>query len=269
VANLHIQAAIRIYAKTASVATTRIKQALGWNAGADPPPPPGRVVMSRALRGQGLHTWHGMIGYCMKDHGQAHFVSFFKGVSQDDIDRGQHEYAKYGAGPLKNRAVLTAQNLFHRTLIYWLYVNPDRRVIDLEQVLRDMLRTGKYYPAAAWVTPHQGRGMVPDRARALWEIMREPHLTSLQHVRTVFFDDTHNQHARTRFPRYFEEPDQHPSAGQPALPIANPTTATSGGNFPIANDNRPFIERFNEAAATRAPQQQPPAPPLNDFVPLG
>jgi hypothetical protein len=221
--------------------------------------------MSRALRGKGLHTWHGMIGYCMKDSGQPHFAYFFHGISQTDIDQGQAEYAKYGAGPLKNRCVLTAQNLFHRALIYWLYIGDNRSVTALETVLRDMLRTGKYYPAAAWVTPHQGRGMVPDRARALWDVMREPAQTTLSHVQQIFFGDGRETHAR--LPRYFENP---PLLENPQPQQHHPRTSHAPPAFQMASDTtRPFIDRFNEAAAARpSPPQATPDMPEDEYVPL-
>ena len=46
------------------VLNKKIKGCLGW----DENPPTGHVVSCKKLRDWGLHTFKGMIGYCMKDN---------------------------------------------------------------------------------------------------------------------------------------------------------------------------------------------------------
>ena len=40
----------------------------------------------RSLTGKRLHTWQGMIGYCMKDQHKPHFVMHMKGITQEEVD---------------------------------------------------------------------------------------------------------------------------------------------------------------------------------------
>lgn len=46
-----------------------VQEHLGWSKN----PPAGAVVCIKKLTGRGLHTFHGLLGYIMKDEGQAHF----------------------------------------------------------------------------------------------------------------------------------------------------------------------------------------------------
>jgi hypothetical protein len=56
-----------------------IKRYLGWT----PPgsPPPGAYLCSKKLTYNKLHTWVGMIGYCMKDHAEPWFQCFLHNVT--------------------------------------------------------------------------------------------------------------------------------------------------------------------------------------------
>jgi hypothetical protein len=61
-----------------------IKTALGWN-----PAPKGGVVSVRKCTGRGLHTWHGLIGYCLKDEGQPWFQVHLYNISDEDLEMGK------------------------------------------------------------------------------------------------------------------------------------------------------------------------------------
>lgn len=47
----------------------KIKVCLDWDLN----PPMGHVVSCKDLRDESLHTFKGMVGYCMKDNGEEHF----------------------------------------------------------------------------------------------------------------------------------------------------------------------------------------------------
>ena len=39
-------------------------------------------ILCRKLKGKGIHTWEGMLGYVQKDKGQPHYELFLKNVSE-------------------------------------------------------------------------------------------------------------------------------------------------------------------------------------------
>ena len=56
--NLHFQGVIKVRTTSAQAFNARLRRALGWSGGSK--------VMLKTLNGMGLHTWVGMVGYCMK-----------------------------------------------------------------------------------------------------------------------------------------------------------------------------------------------------------
>ena len=62
---------------------------LGW----DVSPLTGYVVSCKKLRDEGLHTFKGMVGYCMKDNGEKHFEFVHHNLSLDDMNEDKLEYA--------------------------------------------------------------------------------------------------------------------------------------------------------------------------------
>lgn len=61
-----------------------VKEAMGWV-----PTPHGCVVSIRKATGQQLHTYHGLIGYCLKDEGKPWFRVARCNVTDDDFARGK------------------------------------------------------------------------------------------------------------------------------------------------------------------------------------
>ena len=47
-------------------------------------------------RDEGLHTFLGMVGYCMKDNEEEHLEFVHHNASTKDMDEGKMEYAKLG-----------------------------------------------------------------------------------------------------------------------------------------------------------------------------
>lgn len=78
--------------------------------------------MCRELRGRGLHTFQGMVGYCSKDIGLIHWDTISKNVSQEDISTGSELYVHYGSPEdMKKRVVLNANNIFSRAATFQKY----------------------------------------------------------------------------------------------------------------------------------------------------
>lgn len=79
--------------------------------------PVGRVVC-KFLTNTGLHTFRGMIGYCLKDTGSKHFDVFMFNISDDqDIIESKTLHAIYGKSDLKFWVILTHKNVTDRIYV--------------------------------------------------------------------------------------------------------------------------------------------------------
>lgn len=85
----------------------KIKVALGWQVD----PSMGHIVSCKKLRDEGLHTFLGMVGYCVKDNGQDQFEFVHHNMSADDMNVGKMEYTKFGKVGLKNHVSLSHNNI--------------------------------------------------------------------------------------------------------------------------------------------------------------
>ena len=182
-AHLHVQGLIRAAAKNACSMNARLNKLLGWD---DCKPSPGARVMCKSLSGKKLHTWHGLIGYCMKDSVEKHFECVTLNISDDDISLGFDQYLMHGIGPLKDRTSITPGNIFDRAIIFYNQHERGRPRVQLPQVLTHMITSTKFYPSSQWVIPHQGQGMDMDRANKVWRMMVHPKETKVEDVFLVF-----------------------------------------------------------------------------------
>lgn len=64
-----------------------------------------------------LHTFHVMVGYCLKDTGTEHFDVALHNISDDDIIEGKMLHAIYGCSDLKKRVILTNKNITDRMYV--------------------------------------------------------------------------------------------------------------------------------------------------------
>jgi hypothetical protein len=97
----HVQGVVRVVAASANVVSRIIREALMWVRGRHADVPAGATVMCKTLRNTGLHTFSGMIGYCMKDEGLEHYQVGRHNVTDAEMEGAKEQYIKYGAGPLK------------------------------------------------------------------------------------------------------------------------------------------------------------------------
>lgn len=136
-----------------------------------------------------MHTWHGMLGYCLKDLHMPHCKVVSKEVSDEDREIGAERYVLYGADIMKNRIALDMFNFFPRLHMFAKF-SPGRDLGEgLQRTVLRMLRSGKYYPAAKWVVPITGHGMALGRAEACWKMMVQPEKINWHDVEMVFFRD--------------------------------------------------------------------------------
>ena len=108
----------------------------------------------KCLTNSGLHTWHGMLGYCTKyepiaKERDGELMSSRKGVTDDDIALGKQLYLEWGR-PNKRTIELTPKNLMGRMEVYVL--QSLRRVPrpNMWRVLATMLASRKYSLGGEW-----------------------------------------------------------------------------------------------------------------------
>ena len=63
-------------------------------------------------------------------------------------------------------------------------VDPNR----LSLIVRDMLRSGLFYPSTEWCKPSAGRGMVLRHAEVMWKIVGNFDCVTEEDVMAVFFN---------------------------------------------------------------------------------
>ncbi|MCO5583934.1 hypothetical protein L7F22_037852 [Adiantum nelumboides] len=113
--NLHFQMVVRIWATSLIAINKKVRRYLGW----DTDKPAGGLILCRALKQRNMHTFRGMVGYCMKDRGEPHFRKVDHNISADDLNDGIELHNLYGADALKNKVCLTPVNVFDRSLMFW------------------------------------------------------------------------------------------------------------------------------------------------------
>ena len=228
--HLHWQAVLRLQGKSAASINARVKAALRWNI-VDERPSNGRIKVAK-LTGRSLHTWAGMVGYCMKDQHKPHFRTYHKGISAADLNQGEREFLRYGAGPRKSRIVLTYDNFWDRAQTYFEYKCPHRSLIRCVLDLSvSMMRSGLYLPSARWmVRASSGEGMDVDKAEAMWRMCTEPSEVSADDCQKIFF--------KNRTARYFED-----GAGSEARIVE--------ADMPIGPDRHTIMERNIARAPVR------------------
>ena len=151
----HIQAVVQDGNRTFSGGQgvgAGLKRALGWGRGAGATA--GGQVCIKCLTNSGLHTWHGMLGYCTKyepiaKERDGELMSSRKGVTDDDIAQGKQLYLEWGR-PNKRTIELTPKNLMGRMEVYAL--QSLRRVPrpNMWRVLATMLASRKYSLGGEW-----------------------------------------------------------------------------------------------------------------------
>ncbi|MCO5579726.1 hypothetical protein L7F22_033586 [Adiantum nelumboides] len=66
-----------------------------------------------------MHTFRGMVSYCLENYDQPHFRKVEHNMNVDDVNEGIKLHSLYGADALKNKVCLTPANVFDRVLMFW------------------------------------------------------------------------------------------------------------------------------------------------------
>ena len=106
---LHFQAIIKILSPLSIVVRKPLKTYLRWDEKGEVPY--NSYVLMKKLIEIGVHTYTGMLKYCMKDRGEDHFEVVHNNVIDVELVIGLEEYVKYGTPFAKNKIVLTSKNL--------------------------------------------------------------------------------------------------------------------------------------------------------------
>ncbi|MCO5569047.1 hypothetical protein L7F22_022753 [Adiantum nelumboides] len=112
--NLYFQMVARLLATSRVSVNKKVKRYLGWAT----EKPTAVLVLCRALTQRNMHTFCGMVGYCLKDCDQPHFCKVEHNISMDDVNEGIELHSLYGADAVKNKVCLTPANVFDRALMF-------------------------------------------------------------------------------------------------------------------------------------------------------
>jgi len=182
---LRLQMVCQMMASSATVVSKRIKTHLGWDKpGAAPM---GHHILTKTLRNTGLHTFIGMLGYCIKDQGEDHFDCVHHNVTDEQMKEGVEEYVKYGTPFTKNRVILTHQNVIEKAATFYKFKQLGS---TLPGTLLPMLQSGQYIPSTSWVSPVCQGGIDYSKAAALWKCMMQPDTMNMDDVTQIFFEHT-------------------------------------------------------------------------------
>ncbi|BDA41855.1 hypothetical protein COCOBI_02-6500 [Coccomyxa sp. Obi] len=135
-------------------------------------------------------TFPEMVGYCMKDKGQNHFDEMRVNVSDADVEAGVMAYGLVRPSYADGKKEITKASLFKVAFLFWNYnLFPVRDHFRLDHVLRLMLCSGEWMPAATWVITGQGSGLDFEKGESLWEIVMAADCANItiEQVQSVFF----------------------------------------------------------------------------------
>jgi hypothetical protein len=138
-------------------------------------------ISMKPLKGVGLHTRIGMIGYCMKD--QSH--DWFKGISDQDVADGAVLYMRLGA-TLKNRTVLNYKDIMERAFL-WIQFHAGDATKSIEEILLAMLQSGQYFPSMEVIRHRDGNVFEKAKLQTVWRMTVQANTTTLDDVDYIMF----------------------------------------------------------------------------------
>lgn len=159
----HMQIVMQYTSTSPAMFRIELQKCLKW-AKAD------RVrVSAKELKGEGVHTWHGMLGYVTKDVGLEHYVLHHKNVDEAAFVEGTEVYARHGA-PNKNVITLNQGNIIDKVGMFFQFKLRSPPRMTFLGTLARMLKTKKYTLAASWAcTGKAGAGLDCNKTDVLWK----------------------------------------------------------------------------------------------------
>ncbi|KAL3682488.1 hypothetical protein R1sor_000510 [Riccia sorocarpa] len=128
---LHIQAVVSVNTSSVNAFKTDVAAMLGWNVRC----PPGASICAKSVKNNGFHTFTGLVGYCLKDEHEAHFVKYVKNM----MNCGQY---MAGMKWLQGQPM----SLVRAETVWKIAVNPSMVDIeDVEEVFFDTWKRDRYF----------------------------------------------------------------------------------------------------------------------------
>ena len=147
-------------------------------------------MLVRKLVGVGVHTYIGILGYCVKNKGEDHIEVVHHNVTNEELEVGLKEHVKFGIPFAKNKVVITFKNLLERCLCYLHFKMHKQLYTFLAGVLLQMCHPGTFIPDAQSMVPQYCGGMDSMRADAIWKCMVMPSTLMLEDICQIFFHHT-------------------------------------------------------------------------------
>ncbi|KAL2649806.1 hypothetical protein R1flu_017934 [Riccia fluitans] len=177
---LHLQGMMRVKTSSTRILKREIKDVIGWESN----PPVGGSVCLKSLREKGLHTVIGLVGYCLKDEGAAHFKFYSKNITEEQKAEGRRMHSIYGASEYKHKLELTPSNILGRALQFQKYRVKNPLSITFRRCIAEMLRSGQYIPAFRSLTSAKISRL---RAERIWRACTTPDSVEVADVETIIF----------------------------------------------------------------------------------
>jgi hypothetical protein len=95
---------------------------------------------------EGLHTFKGMLGYCVKGNGEDHFEFVHHIASANDMNEGKMEYMKFVKVGLNNCVSLSHISLFAKGSSMGMFSYEEIFECILAGKLFHMCKSGQFYP---------------------------------------------------------------------------------------------------------------------------
>jgi len=133
--------------------------------------------------------WPYMIGYCLKDYGQAHFRYVSHLVDEDEARAGREAYQMVAIDYTTNKRVLSKSG-YAKVAFGFHQVNFAPAFVPLDTTLMCMIQSGEYVPSATWVTPTAGHACTDQQLSAFWKMLHRPTDVDRATVRVLFMGDT-------------------------------------------------------------------------------
>ncbi|KAL3692874.1 hypothetical protein R1sor_006525 [Riccia sorocarpa] len=178
--NLHLQGVVSMECSSAVDAKKRITAAIDWTEHR----PVGAGACVKKLTNKGIHTFVGMVGYCLKDRQELHFRMCMKNITDAAQREGMLLFTFYGAADLKNRVELNPTNIMQRALQFNKFLSHHPLGTSFRGCLRRMIVSGHYTPSTSWVI---NKGMDRNHMAALWKCYIQPCTVSFADIDSVFF----------------------------------------------------------------------------------
>ena len=164
-----------------------------------------------------------------------------------------------GAGSIKKKIQLTSENIFEKVEMFARLKLGCSRSHGIVTVIREMIKTGEYYPSARWIIPAQGKGMSVARAQIMYKMVHSYEEITNTDVQYIFFDVIEST-LRSRWGRLdFTRLERDANVDQSGV-AADDAAAAAATAYAAAEDRH--VEGVPGAVIDVMPFSSPPPVPI-------